>query len=629
MKRNKKGSLILGVTMLGVVLLMFLLVELQINGFNSAQIGKSEERECALEAANAALSKAVADIEASHLNQKQTRMDISSLMNINSGLQPWKTLSGKNQKDDIYQYSYKISDGLITAYGRQIRNGKVKNIKKLTANYLIEYMGVSAKQIQYCPGTYKAAGISSVYSYATQYPISSWVGVSDVGEGRCGIDIAGTCSSRGPESDKGLVKQYILTNTENFYKTVQEPNSDSLYVNEYEDASFIDKKEDLFSLIKHLNLPEDKMYYAEDALRFKEIQDNCGNATKKGKKQINETVDAKLKKACGIPLSKWNDLYSVSGMSQIRPPSDKECDIWRFNPSEHENGMITGKNIWLTSLCGTVICNGDLILSRENPDDSNPDSYPVLIVGGSLIVNGAIRGTGTVIAMNNIYVSASNGAHSFPPPHENFNEPFNSSGALIVHAGNRLIIKNAHSSYEWGDCPDNSEFEKYLSGSANINSISNIDYIKSSAAESFKGAERENTNVGYPQTFCSFGFRKPEKAYDEYAPGNLIAIIEDEEAEEQPAAQEPPENGPQSDMTGYNSSDTNQSQNQSSPTNPSDPRPHGNNVPNPTNPPNTGGQTSQTDPQRHEEGESSPSGGPRTPNHGGGTNLNTYHILAR
>lgn len=529
MKRNKKGSLILGVTMLGVVLLMFLLVELQINGFNSAQIGKSEERECALEAANAALSKAVADIEASYLSQKQTRVTASSLMNINSGLQPWKTLSSKNQKDDIYQYSYKISDGLITAYGRQIRNGKVKTIKKLTANYLIEYMGVSAKQIQYCPGTYKAAGISSVYSYATQYPINSWVGVSDGGEGRCGIDIAGTCSSRGPESDKGLVKQYILTNTENFYKTVQEPNSDSLYINEYEDASFINNKEKFFSLIKHLNLPEDKMYYAEDSLRFKDILENCGTKTELSKKEISEAVDSILKEACGIPLSKWNDLYSVSGMSQSRTTSDKECDIWRFNPSEHGNGMITGKNIWLTSLCGTVICNGDLILSRENPDDSNPDSYPVLIVGGSLIVNGAIRGTGTVIAMNNIYVSASNGAHSFPPPHENFNEPFNSSGALIVHAANRLIIKNVHSSYEWGDCPDNSEFEKYLSGSANINSISNIDYIKNSAAESFTGAELEETKAGYPQPFCSFGFSKLEKPYDEYASDNLIGKIQKDE----------------------------------------------------------------------------------------------------
>ncbi|MCQ2736808.1 MAG: hypothetical protein MJ234_06370, partial [bacterium] len=442
--------------------------------------------------------------------------------------------------------------------------------------------------------------------------ISSWVGVSDVGEGRCGIDIAGTCSSRGPESDKGLVKQYILTNTENFYKTVQEPNSDSLYVNEYEDASFIDKKEDLFSLIKHLNLPEDKMYYAEDALRFKEIQDNCGNATKKGKDTINENIDLKLKKACGIPLSKWNDLYSVSGMSQIRPPSDKECDIWRFNPSEHENGMITGKNIWLTSLCGTVICNGDLILSRENPDDSNPDSYPVLIVGGSLIVNGAIRGTGTVIAMNNIYVSASNGAHSFPPPHENFNEPFNSSGALIVHAANRLIIKNAHSSYEWGDCPDNSEFEKYLSGSANINSISNIDYIKSSAAESFKGAERENTNVGYPQTFCSFGFRKPEKAYDEFATGNLIAIIEDEEAKE---AEEPlpVDPVPDSDIIPNTPLGSEPSSNPDEMT--------GENHSNPNKPPAPSPDQTGSDRQQP--------GGPRTPNHGGGTNLNTYHILAR
>ena len=146
---------------------------------------------------------------------------------------------------------------------------------------------------------------------------------------------------------------------------------------------------------------------------------------------------------------------------------------------------LVGRNIMLIPLKSTVVIDGDLILEpteknkkyyktvydlnkdeQKNSANYSPDivngkigdnldmkrTYPVLFVTGNLIVNGSIKGIGTVISMKNIIIN------DFPYEKPDISQvcKFKSGlkdkdeykkyyedlekGAIIIHANNNLVL---------------------------------------------------------------------------------------------------------------------------------------------------------------------------------------------
>ena len=134
--------------------------------------------------------------------------------------------------------------------------------------------------------------------------------------------------------------------------------------------------------------------------------------------------------------------------NETKPEIEK---FYGFNKDDANNGQ-PHKNSQTTSLT----------------DKELNENYPVLVVTGNLVVNGSIRGTGTVFSMNSITINAlpskddendlidpnrtDSKGNSYKSKYANYIGNKNiDNGAVIIHACNQLYITNKYSL----DCLDN------------------------------------------------------------------------------------------------------------------------------------------------------------------------------
>ena len=190
-----------------------------------------------------------------------------------------------------------------------------------------------------------------------------------------------------------------------------------------------------------------------------------------------------------------------------------------YTNSDNKNNkniyLLNGRNIILIPVNSTVVIDGDLILAQnENMPKDDIANYPVLLVTGNLVVNGSIKGIGTVFSMNSITINA------LPEPtntvdikndikyekYKKYVENAERNGAVIVHACNQLYINNTSSLLS-----DKSNAESMTSSwilTQDRNAITRVDSDSqidiSSIANMFKNSDREP-----PQEFLENSLLEP------------------------------------------------------------------------------------------------------------------------
>ena len=174
--KKRKGSLLIAVTLLSVVLLIIMMTIFNLNKKNAELTTYQSDREKAFQVAYIGLEKATEDIETNiqkDLNEKKIKtVTWEYLYNLKTNTQiTGKPLENKDfYEDGEYKYSFKYNKGQITSIGTY-KKSKVT----LTANYAMDYMGLSSNGINYIKAKTPVASLKSVYSYKTQYPMQTWI----------------------------------------------------------------------------------------------------------------------------------------------------------------------------------------------------------------------------------------------------------------------------------------------------------------------------------------------------------------------------------------------------------------------------------------------------------------------
>ena len=194
MKNNKKGSLLIGITLLSIVLLIIMMSIFNLNRKDAELITMKGDKEKSFQASNVGLRLAAKDIEDKIAKKIDDDEDItwSQLYNL-EGHKSKEVLKQENEihikKDtdyDNYTYKYDYEKGKITAkgtYNHKKSFGKEKDDTNshttLTANYIMDYVGIQAGTInEYVTkkdNDFSAPGIKAIYSYETQYPMRPWI----------------------------------------------------------------------------------------------------------------------------------------------------------------------------------------------------------------------------------------------------------------------------------------------------------------------------------------------------------------------------------------------------------------------------------------------------------------------
>ena len=198
MKNNKKGSLLIGITLLSIVLLIIMMSIFNLNRKDAELITMKGDKEKSFQASNVGLRLAAKDIEDKIAKKIDDNEDItwSQLYNL-EGHKSKEVLKQENEihikKDtdyDNYTYKYDYEKGKITAkgtYNHKKSFGKEKDDTNshttLTANYIMDYVGIQAGTInEYVTkkdNDFSAPGIKAIYSYETQYPMRPWINLYD------------------------------------------------------------------------------------------------------------------------------------------------------------------------------------------------------------------------------------------------------------------------------------------------------------------------------------------------------------------------------------------------------------------------------------------------------------------
>ena len=194
MKNNKKGSLLIGITLLSIVLLIIMMSIFNLNRKDAELITMKGDKEKSFQASNVGLRLAAKDIEDKIAKKIDDDEDItwSQLYNL-EGHKSKEVLKQENEKHikkdtdyDNYTYKYDYEKGKITAkgtYNHKKSFGKEKDDTNshttLTANYIMDYVGIQAGTInEYVTkkdNDFSAPGIKAIYSYETQYPMRPWI----------------------------------------------------------------------------------------------------------------------------------------------------------------------------------------------------------------------------------------------------------------------------------------------------------------------------------------------------------------------------------------------------------------------------------------------------------------------
>ena len=565
--KKRKGSLLIAVTLLSVILLIIMMTILNLNKKNAELTTVQSDREKAFQAANIGLQKAAEDIE----------IEIQNYINNNKNIETvtWADLyklskpktEGKptTNKDGNYKYSFRYDKGKITATGTY-KKSKVT----LTANYAMDYMGISSNGINYIKDKTSVANIKSIYSYKTQYPMQTWVNTDQSD----GADVISPNPISMPSD--GIMTYYNLLNNDdndyseaisNHYIIYNRPKYDNANLNytsservitsnelstdETDDTivetevtellskidstqkTSISNTSDILStssrnyikeLVKSVNIGSHGAIYASTKTHnfsLSETRNNLNVSLITGLflKLYSKTVSKPS--ICSIlttnvdsndintnnikPLGEGdNGIYVLDQFPNIsESPFNYNYDESKYNGNINEKTnkniyLCQGRNVIAIPINTTLIINGDLILAPNetkpeiekfygfNKDDANNgqphknsqttsltdkelnENYPVLVVTGNLVVNGSIRGTGTVFSMNSITINAlpskddendlidpnrtDSKGNSYKSKYANYIGNKNiDNGAVIIHACNQLYITNKYSL----DCLDN------------------------------------------------------------------------------------------------------------------------------------------------------------------------------
>ena len=449
-KKKNKGTLLIAVALTSIVLLLFLMTAINLQTKNSVTMTLASEREQALLAAQAGLEAAAAYIAGEYRADSsamsgQDKPELSASFN---SLEPVVLDEDKASGiKSIYKFSCK--DGLIISEGQLLKKGtdneyKVIVTKKLQANYVIEYMGVSAEAVKFFRDGIPVAAINSIYSYASHYPMESWIGIENT-ETKCFVPYNGKAEVI--ENPAGIPEYMYF-------------NKDGKFVPE---KSFANDYKNLLGMAKSLKIGRDVSDGAYYDMRMID-----GLSEEDFRDVLKDEVDLEDK-----DLHVFGDVDGRFRFTKKFVPNSKDKVYWLAEDQTDGQVVISGKNFWFYPFGGTVVINGDLELKKSaGITEGSKGDYPVLLLGGNLVVNGTIKGTGLVMALNNIYISAESNEQSNYCDIQNFS----AEGSLIVHAANKLYISNLSSYKAWADA-DESQKLSYIIGSSDVNRLERINYF--------------------------------------------------------------------------------------------------------------------------------------------------------
>ena len=299
MKNNKKGSLLIGITLLSIVLLIIMMSIFNLNRKDAELITMKGDKEKSFQASNVGLRLAAKDIEDKIAKKIDDDEDItwSQLYNL-EGHKSKEVLKQENEihikKDtdyDNYTYKYDYEKGKITAkgtYNHKKSFGKEKDDTNshttLTANYIMDYVGIQAGTInEYVTkkdNDFSAPGIKAIYSYETQYPMRPWINLYNY-------------KIKEEDNQNRDVKEYVnrITNKESKTKTedilsngyvTKYPAPVGLYdfLNNDDKINLVDKIFDMCSALelKELDSENNKLF----------VDDNLSSSTMVFKAEGNE-----------------------------------------------------------------------------------------------------------------------------------------------------------------------------------------------------------------------------------------------------------------------------------------------------------------------------------------------------
>ena len=542
--KKRKGSLIVATCLLSVVLLIILMTMFNINRKNAELISVQSDREKAYQIASRGLDKATEEIEKKIYDEyvsKNKPITWDDLYNKDKlKMEKPITVSGEEIEGNdkyYYSYSYCYKNGKITSTGTYGTSPK-DNIKiTLTANYILDYMGIDSSGLYYIPQNIisndtekseraKIVGLNAVYSQKTQCPMTPWINNSSNSSQKYSVStILSTSYSNGealaiPIPKNGYFTTFDLSSNpiSNYYilydnkfdtssdKYVKLDSSKNQVINskKYSEIKSESSRCFITNMIKSLNIAEQSKYDNNDEkmhvyIANKDIDKNDENPVDKlpisGLKKlylkvhlddyyydsIFDAVEDNLKdinvvisqikdenedrtkyllpfieqegsdKSTGI--YKFDNDYINKKLNISKNPLPKQTDTPVITSSEKKKNiyLLKGRNMIIIPVNSTVVIDGDLILAQnENMPEDNSANYPVLLVTGNLIVNGSIKGVGTVFSMNSITINAL--PEVDVPLKEGTNEKYKEyvknvekNGAVIVHACNQIYITNTYS----------------------------------------------------------------------------------------------------------------------------------------------------------------------------------------
>ena len=566
--KKRKGSLIIATCLLSVVLLIILMTMFNINRKNAELITVQSDREKAYQVARIGLNKATEEIEKAiddYYKKNGTHITWNELYELKRDKKAvdFKDKANKIDDEGFCSCEYSYENGKIQSTGSYGTSSKDKIKINLTANYIMDYMGIYSNGLYYIPkdigddknSRANIAGLNAVYSQDTQCPMTPWINLLSCENDKLSIPLPKNRYLTNFNLSSTPISSYYLLYDNKFYisgdqyaeKNLASKNESTLnkkYTGIREEASrcFI------MNMIKSLNVAEQYKYEGsvEGGKNIPHVFIAGKNIDKSNKNVVNDLPVGWLKKLYVLVNINGNQIgNAIDTLPLLKEDNGNGTGIYKFNnkyikeklnisesplpeldetsstytDSDNKNNkniyLLNGRNIILIPVNSTVVIDGDLILAQnENMPKDDIANYPVLLVTGNLVVNGSIKGIGTVFSMNSITINALAEPTNTVDikndikyeKYKKYVENAERNGAVIVHACNQLYINNTSSLLS-----DKSNAESMTSSwilTQDRNAITRVDSDSqidiSSIANMFKNSDREP-----PQEFLENSLLEP------------------------------------------------------------------------------------------------------------------------
>ena len=587
--KKRKGSLIIATCLLSVVLLIILMTMFNINRKNAELITVQSDREKAYQVAKIGLNKATEEIEKAiddYYKKNGTHITWKELYELKQAKTPVDFTDNANKIDNEGYVSceYSYENGKIQSTGSYGTSSKDKIKITLTANYIMDYMGIYSSGVYYIPRDKKEendraniVGLNAVYSQLTQSPMTPWINrygnVSDILSipmPKNGYLTYFNLSSN-PISNYYLLynNEFCISSDKTYGKTTESKN-EKIKNSQYRDITSESSRCFIMDMVKSLNVAEqykydkgtdeeeiphvfiankdidkdnkepvnklpigrlkklylkhnmDKYYY--DSI-FDAVQDNLKEVNIDGN-QIGKAIDTLplAKDANGdiTAVYKFDNKHIREKLNISESPLPEQnvtasIPTESFSDSDSKNNkniyLLKGRNIIIIPIYATVVIDGDLILvPNERMPEDDKANYPVLFVTGNLVVNGSIKGIGTIFSMNSITINALPDVNvgfkkdAKYEKYKKYDENIEKNGAIIVHACNQVYISNTFSLSS-----DNSDANAITSSwvlTQDRNALSRVDSDSSVSNNSVANMFR-NSDRGCPLEFLENSTLRP------------------------------------------------------------------------------------------------------------------------